>query len=149
MKLQTPLPSPEQALLVFRGVTAGGRSATFELVGEAILSGTGACLPSAAQCEAVDLKPGETEQLSYLAADGQTTVYELRVLTITPEKVSAKAARAGAWAESKAGRELLERAGLQALPFLRYSSKPGVLVFAPRKASAARAHTAVVTATAH
>jgi hypothetical protein len=147
LKLESPLPSAQEPLLVFRGVTAKGASATFTLVGEAILSGTGACLPSATQCEAVDLKPGETEQLSYLAADGQTTVYELRVLSITPEQPSAKSARAHGWALSKAGRELLARAGLQALPFLRYSTQPGVLVFAPRKASAARAHTAVVTAT--
>ncbi len=148
LKLETPLPSAEQPILVFRGVTAQGRSATFTLVGEAILSGTGACLPSATQCEAVDLKPGETEQLSYLAADGQTTLYELRVLTITAAKPKAKSAKAGGWAESKAGRELLKRAGLQSLPFLHYSSQPGVLVFAPRKAWAARAHTAVVTAPA-
>ena len=80
LKLQTPLPSAQQPLLVFRGVTAKGKSATFTLVGEAILPGTGACLPSATQCEAVDLKPGETEQLRYLAPDGQATIYELRVL---------------------------------------------------------------------
>ncbi len=145
LKLATPLPSAETPLLVFRGVTAKGRSATFEVVGEAILSGTGACLPSATQCEAVDLKPGETEQLSYLAADGQTTVYELRVLTITAETASAKTARAGGWAESKAGEELLVRAGRQALPFLHDSTQQGVLVFSPRRASAARARTAVVT----
>jgi hypothetical protein len=145
LKLQTPLPSAELPLLVFRGVTAKGSSATFTLVGEAILSGTGACLPSATQCEAVDLKPGETEQLSYLAGSGQTVVYELRVIGITAEKAKASSAKAAAWAESKAGRELLRKNGLVTLPFLRYSSQPGVLVFAPRKAAAARAHTAVIT----
>lgn len=145
LKLQTPLPSAQLPLLVFRGVTAKGKSATFTLVGEAILSGTGACLPSAAQCEAVDLKPGETEQLSYLAGSGQMVVYELRVIGITAEKAKASRAKAAAWGESKAGRELLRKSGLLALPFLRYSSQPGVLVFAPRKASAAHAHTAVIT----
>ena len=39
LKLLTPLPSSTQALIVFRGVTAGGKSATFTLVGEAILHG--------------------------------------------------------------------------------------------------------------
>ena len=42
---------------MFRGVTAKGRSATFTVVGEAILTGAGTCLPSPLQCAAVDLKP--------------------------------------------------------------------------------------------
>ena len=45
LKLLTPLPSAEQPLIVFRGVTAGGKSATFTLVGEAILHGD-AALPA-------------------------------------------------------------------------------------------------------
>jgi hypothetical protein len=146
LKLQTPLPSAELPLLVFRGVTAKGKAATFTLVGEAILSGTGSCLPSATQCEAVDLKPGATEQLSYLSAEGQTTVYELRVLSIAAEKPKAKASKAHGWAVSSAGSEVLRRNDLEALPFLRYSSQPGVLVFPPHKASAARARIALVTA---
>jgi hypothetical protein len=139
LKLQTPLPSAAQPLLVFRGVTAKGKSATFTLVGEAILTGTGSCLPSPTKCQAVDVKPGATEQLSYLAPNGETTVYELRVTGITALKASAAAAKRG-WAESKAGRELLRRSGLVALPFLTYSSQPGVLVFAAPRASGAKAH---------
>ncbi len=150
LKLQTALPSAKQPLIVFRGVTVKGRSATFTLIGESILSGTGACLPSATQCQAVDLKPGETEQLSYLQPNGETVVYELRVVSIVGATATTSAVKASvasvartvAWAVSKAGREVLRRAGLQALPFLRYSSQPGVLVFAPPKASGSRAHAA-------
>jgi hypothetical protein len=144
LKLQTPLPNAKQPLLVFRGVTAKGKSATFTLVGEAILSGTGACLPNASQCQAVDLKPGETEQLSYLAPSGEATVYELRVISITPVKAKASAAKAGGWPESKEGRELLRHSGLIAVPDLHYSSQPGVLVFAGHGAFASRAHAAVL-----
>jgi hypothetical protein len=146
LKLETPLPSAQLPLLIFRGVTAKGKTATFSVVGEAILSGTGSCLPSPTQCEAVDVKPGATEQLSYLAADGQTTLFELRVLTIAARKTKVKASKASAWAESRAGRQLLRESGLVTLPFLRYSSQPGVLVFAPHKASAARARVAVLHA---
>jgi hypothetical protein len=144
LKLQTPLPDAKQALLVFRGVTTKGKSATFTLVGEAILTGTGACLPNASQCQAVDLKPGETEQLSYLAPNGETTVYELRVISITLAKAKASTAKAGGWPESKEGRELLRHSGLIAVPDLHYSSQPGVLVFAGHGAFASRAHTAVL-----
>ncbi|MCW3032634.1 MAG: hypothetical protein JWM60_979 [Solirubrobacterales bacterium] len=146
LKLQTPLPSAQLPMLIFRGVTAKGKTATFTVVGEAILSGTGSCLPSPTQCEAVDVKPGATEQLSYLAPDGQITVFELRVLSISAKKAKAKSAKASGWAESRAGRQLLRESGLVALPFLRYSSQPGVLVFAPHKASAARARIAVLPA---
>ena len=139
LKLQTALPSVQQPLVVFRGVTAHGTSATFTLVGEAILSGTGACLPSPQQCQAVDLKPGEIEQLDYLPPSGPSTVYELRVLSIEGHVAKASSAKASAarrhgdsasWGVSKAGEKLLRKAGLFALPFLRYSSDPGVLVFA-------------------
>ncbi len=41
LKLMTALPSAQQPLIVFRGVTAGGKSASFTLVGEAILHGNG------------------------------------------------------------------------------------------------------------
>jgi len=151
LKLQTPLPSAEQPILVFRGVTAKGRSATFTLVGEAILTGTGACLPSPAQCQAVDVKPGETEQMNYLQSNGESVIYELRVLSI--EKRAAKAASAKAstarrhpgseeWGVSRVGQELLRKAGLVALPFLRYSSQPGVLVFAKPKPKKSPAHDA-------
>ena len=143
LKLQAPLPSAQQPLLVFRGVTAKGKSATFTLVGEAILSGVGSCLPSPQQCQAVDVKPGETEQLNALGPNGESTIYELRVLSITKETPKASSARAhtashhagsGGWQVSRAGQEVLRKAGLLALPFLRYSSQTGVLVFAAPKA---------------
>jgi hypothetical protein len=143
LRLQTPLPSSEQPLMVFRGVTAKGRSATFTLVGEAILTGAGTCLPSPQQCQAVDLKPGETEQLNALGPNGESTIYELRVLNIKAETAKAsKNGKASAasrhpktveWGVSRVGQQLLRKAGLVALPFLRYSSQPGVLVFAKPK----------------
>jgi hypothetical protein len=61
LKLLTPLPSGDKALIVFRSVTAGGKSASFTLVGEAILRGAATCVPSAAQCQRINLKPGQAE----------------------------------------------------------------------------------------
>lgn len=142
LKLQTALPNVKQPLVVYRGVTAGGKSATFTLVGEAILHGAATCLPSVTQCQAIDMKPGQTEQLEFLQG-GQTITYELQIVSITSSKASTAAVRSLlAHGQSKAGRELLRRAGLQSIPYLSYSSQVGVLVFAPRRASAARAHTA-------
>jgi hypothetical protein len=140
LKLLTPLPSSTQALIVFRGVTAGGKSATFTLVGEAILHGEGSCLPSATQCEAIDLQSGKAEQLEYLSSTGQVLSYELKVVSITSEKASTASVKYALHGESKAGRELLSRDGLTAIPYLHYSANAGVLVFSGHGAFAARAH---------
>jgi hypothetical protein len=140
LKRLTPLPSAKQPLVVFRGVTSGGKSATFTLVGEAILRGNAACLPSASQCQAIELKPGQAEQLEYLSPTSQTITYQLQVVSISSSKASTASAQHAFRRESKVGRELLRRAGLMTLPGLRYSRKKGVLVFAGHPAFAVRAH---------
>ncbi len=128
----TPLPSSKQPLLVFRGVTTGGHSATFSVVGEVILHGKAICLPSASQCLAIELKPGQSEELEYASATGPVVTYELQLVSISASKASAARAARLFHVESKAGRELLLRTGLSALPGLSYSLQRGVLVGARR-----------------
>jgi hypothetical protein len=138
LKRQQPLPSATQPLIVFRGVVAGGKSATFTLVGEAILRGSAACLPSASQCQAIDLKEGDTEELEYVPLGGTAITYELHVVKIESlkaktgqvSKVAKVASVAGAsGTESKAGLRILREYGLMAVPGLRYSRDGSVLVF--------------------
>jgi hypothetical protein len=144
LKLFTPLPSAKSPVIVFRGVTAGGKSATFTIIGEAILSGQGACLPSALECHAVDLKPGQTEQLEYLPAGSLTSVsYELKVLSIAHGKSASESAVVARVSQSFAGWKLLRNAHLLQIPDLHASSQAGVLVFAPQRAKIARAHLAL------
>jgi hypothetical protein len=143
LALLSPLPSASHALIVFRGVTAGGKAATFTLVSEAILHGNATCLPSAAQCQAIDLAPGQTEQLEYISPAGQVTVYELRLIGIVPATASSAAVKNLLHHESKAGRELLRHSGLTQIPYLSSSSQAGVLVFTGHGARAARAHAAI------
>lgn len=138
LKRQRPLPSATQPLIVFRGVVAGGKSATFTLVGEAILRGSAACLPNASQCQAIDLKEGDTEELEYVPLGGTAVTYELHVVKI--ESIKAKTGRVAkvakvasvseaSGAESKAGLRILREYGLEAVPGLRYSRDGSVLVF--------------------
>lgn len=128
VKLLAPLPSPTQALIVYRGVTAGGKTATFTLVSEAILHGSGKCLPSESQCQAIELAPGQSETLEYPAATGQPLVYKLVLVSITVSKGSNADVESAVHDESKAGRELLAHEGLTEIPGLRYSARQGVLV---------------------
>jgi hypothetical protein len=118
LRLLSPLPSGDQALIVFRGVTAGGKSARFTLVGEAILRGEATCVPSAAQCQEIDMKPGQSEQLDYLPASGQPVTYELRVSSVTSKQATSAAVRGMLGGASKAGSVALQRAGFLEIPGL-------------------------------
>lgn len=155
LKRQQPLPSAKQPVIVFRGVVVGAKSATFTLVGEAIPHGEAICKPSAAQCQAIDLKVGQTEELEYVPLGGTPVNYELRLVKIEAVNASANgsgkaanvasAARAGMayGGESQAGKALLRREGLMKLPGLRYSRDGSVLVFVSSEhALAAHAHAA-------
>jgi hypothetical protein len=138
LKRQQPLPSDTQALVDFGGVVAGGKSATFTLVGEAILRGDGKCLPNATQCQAIALRPGQTEELEYSPPGGVTINYQLQVVSITASKAKASVASHGVHGKSKTGLALLHNAGLENLPGLRYSAAKGALVFVGGHAYAAR-----------
>jgi hypothetical protein len=139
LKLFAALPSAKQALIVFRGVTAGGKSAVFTLVGEAIIHGNATCRPSTVQCQAIEVQPKQIEQLEYLAPSGEVVTYELRIASIVSTKASA-ASVTNAWAsDSKAARRLLGQAGLLAVPGLSYSNTAGVLVATRHSGPAAHA----------
>jgi hypothetical protein len=129
LKLLTPLPSSAEPLLVFRGVSSNGKLATFTVAGETILHGNGKCLPSAYQCQAIQLRAGQREQLQYLPPSSNTVQsYELRLVSITPVQASA-AQVASLWrGESQDGMQVLRRANLVAIPGLGYSTLAGVLV---------------------
>jgi hypothetical protein len=142
VKLLSPIPSAKQPLVIFRGVTAGGKYVAFTLVGELIIHGTASCLPSTTQCELILLKPGQFEQLEYLPPGGQLTTYELRVGSIEKAKASSASLKRARASESKVGRTLLGEKGLKALGGMWYSQNAGVLVFPPRRPSAAQARAA-------
>jgi hypothetical protein len=131
LKRLAPLPSESNPLVVFSGVSASGKGATFVLAREAILKGQATCLPSASQCEMLDLAKGQTEELSYLQADGQTVTYELQLVSISKREVSPTAAARVHQRESRFGRALLRRYALPVLADLRFSPLKGVVVYRP------------------
>lgn len=134
-----PLAVSGEAPLVFTGVAAGGGSAIFTVVREVFLHGPAVCHPSASQCQAIQLKPGQSEELEYVPASGPALLYRLEVVSIKTAKASAAKAASAFHATSPAGRRLLRRAGLSALPGLRYSTDAGVIVLGRHRAFGARA----------
>ncbi|HEY5194397.1 MAG TPA: hypothetical protein VIJ39_11080 [Solirubrobacteraceae bacterium] len=91
-KPQQPLPSKQDLRISFERVTSNGTGAVFKLITPPILHGTGICLPSTSECQTIDLEPGHSEELEYVEANGQSVVYELKVVSITKGN-SASAAR--------------------------------------------------------
>lgn len=124
----TPLPSSKLPLIVYQGVTAQGKSAKFTLAGEAILHGQATCVPSAAQCQAIELTPGQTEELAYVSPAGQSITYELQLVSITSTKASSARVARLLHRESKTGRVPLRHAHLMSLPGRPYTAAQGVLV---------------------
>jgi hypothetical protein len=134
-----PLAVSGEAPLVFTGVTAGGVSAIFTIVREVFPHGPAVCHPSASQCQAIQLKPGQSEELEYIPSSGQALVYRLELVSITAAKASAAKAADLFHTTSRAGRALLHTAGLSALPGLRYSTDTGVIVLRAHRAFGAHA----------
>jgi len=141
----TPLPSPKERLIEFVGVTVthGGKSASFAIDGELILKGSGTCLPSAAQCQVVDLPQGASEQMEYFSPSGALVNYELRIISITSSKASAADVRGVLHAQGLLSRRLLGDGGALHEAGLHFSSLAGVLVFSPHRAKSARASVAI------
>jgi len=93
LKLGRKLPSSKKPLLAFNGVTSTGKRAAFKLVGEVLLRGATACLPSATQCQEIALAQGQRVEFEYLPPSGSPVVYELQVVSITSSEASAAAVR--------------------------------------------------------
>jgi hypothetical protein len=105
------LPSPKQPLVSFAGVTPGGHRAAFKLVAEAILRGQAACAPSASQCEAIALRPGQSEELEYVQPGVAPVVYLLRVEKIEAITAAKSGGAKAAGAAHVARRPLLDETG--------------------------------------
>lgn len=88
-----PLPSKQDARVVFERVTSNGKGAVFKLVVPPILRGKGICLPSTSECQTIDLEADKYEVLEYVEANGQSATYELGVVSITKNSGAASAAQ--------------------------------------------------------
>jgi hypothetical protein len=135
MKLNEALPSKNNAQLVYLGVVLRtGKDAVFQLTGEALIHGSGTCVPSPTHCQAIKLQAGQSETLEAVEANGTPVTYELKLISITRSVTSASAARAhvAARSASKRRRELARRLGLAPAGIARYSPAMGALVLGQR-----------------
>ncbi|HKG37702.1 MAG TPA: hypothetical protein VKB25_01835 [Conexibacter sp.] len=148
----TPLPSATNPIVVFLGTRRDRRTAVFLVSTDVHVQGLGQCVPSRSNCEAIELRDGDTAFLDVAAADGSVDQFELDLVGVTLHETTSKAVAQRAYARtSRVGRLLLGGSGhssvqrrghLQRVPF-RWIARSGVLHIAPyasHRARQARAH---------
>ena len=97
-KTNTPLPDSNDTILTLIGAGSGGTSLEFSVRQELFISGPGTCLPSATNCQEIDLLPGDVETLQYDSPTLGLVQYELAVVSVNghtagPENTVRHAAR--------------------------------------------------------
>jgi hypothetical protein len=139
----SPLPSLTDPFFVYLGVIktkAGEKRAVFLVSSDATPNGEGACHPTTADCESIELAKGQTAYFDYVAPDGTPTQYQLQLTRIRKAEVRTEAKAAAAVARhSIAGAELLRDAAVRDVRAAggarayRYVPALGALVRAKRK----------------
>ncbi len=121
-----PLPSKHKALVEPTSVVGGGAEVAFILLRPEIIHGNGKCVPSAADCQAIDLKLHASEELQYQEEDGTVLVYRLTVTKI--EKISGSSASAASAHSSAAGSALITRLHLTIPSSAAFGGSLGTIV---------------------
>ncbi|MBS1870860.1 MAG: hypothetical protein JSS99_14495 [Actinobacteria bacterium] len=151
----TPLPSALHPVVVFLGMRRDRATAVFLVSTDVHVQGLGQCVPSRKDCEAIQLRAGDTAFLDFAQHDGSVVQYELDLVRVTLHQTSSQALAQRAYARvSRAGRLLLAGDSVHSsadgvmqprrLPF-RYVLRNGVLHIAPwaSRSARARAHGAI------
>jgi hypothetical protein len=146
----TPLPTVDNPFFVFLGVLEGGKRAVFLVSADAKPTGDGICKPSPTACETIEMRVGDTEYFDLQRESGPVQ-YQLDLLSIRKEEAgSASEAVAARARASKAGAEVLQDAGAEALDGIdgyRFSRRTGLLERTPVASRASADEEAVAGAT--
>jgi len=143
----TPLPSATNPIVVFLGTRRDRRTAVFLVSTDVHVQGLGQCVPSRSNCEAIELREGDTALLDFTEEDGTVEQYELDLDAVTLHETTSQAVAQRAYARtSRVGRLLLGGSGRisaqrdghrQRVPF-RWIARSGVLHIAPYASHHAR-----------
>ena len=128
-----PLPAAESPELIYLGVLQGGKKAVFLFTNSVKVSNqTGSqltCLPSADDCQIVELSPGQGMKLAPTANTALITSFIFEVMSIGATNYSsASAAKQARDAVSTAGQTLVPLSNSTELQTLRFDDKIGALV---------------------
>jgi hypothetical protein len=123
------LPSQQHPLLIELGVLKGGHRVLFVVQPGTVVNGPGTCTPGPIDCEILSLGQDQTEALSTQSATGVVPGPLFAITAITAdERSSPAAAEKLRRTESVAGRALLSKSTLSALPLFHYDPSIGAVV---------------------
>jgi uncharacterized membrane protein YgcG len=128
-----PLPAAESPELIYLGVLQGGKKAAFLFTNSVKVSNqTGSqltCLPSADDCQLVELSPGQGMKLAPTSNAALITTFSFELMSIgVIDYSSADAAQQARDAVSTAGQTLLPLSNSTERQTLRFDDKIGALV---------------------
>jgi hypothetical protein len=128
-----PLPAAQTPEVIFLGVLSGGQKAAFLFTNAVKVSGAGGsgltCLPSAADCQIVEMAPGQGISLTPTSNTALISTFTFELMSIGAQDFSsASAATSARDAVSAAGQTLLPLYSSTALQTLRFDDKVGALV---------------------
>jgi hypothetical protein len=103
----SPLPGSDSPVLIDMGVVPGTKTVVFLVSSDVHAEGDGRCKPSAASCQTVWVKEGQTEFFDVTKADGTVRQYQLDVVSVKYSRTTSK---------SKAASTLLHTAKPAASP---------------------------------
>ncbi len=102
-----PLPSVEQPVLIYLGLRKDNETAVFLVDAGVLAQGDGRCLPSADNCQTIELEPGETEFFDVETDGGSIAQYQLDYVKVRRKKATASQARRAYSATAAGGKEVL------------------------------------------
>jgi hypothetical protein len=129
-----PLPAAQSPEVIYLGVLKGGKKAAFLFTNSVKVSGqSGAgaltCLPSAADCQIVELSPGQGMKLAPTSNTALIATFTFQLMSISATSFpSADAAKQARDAVSSAGQTLIPLSNSTELATLRFDDKIGALV---------------------
>jgi hypothetical protein len=123
------LPSAATPLAVYLGVLKGGRAVEMAMSRNALVQGPGQCLPSVADCQVLELKPGQVELLAMRTAAGPIAQGIIAVTGVgVVHHSSRKAALKVRALEAPGGRALLRQVAAPVLAKLQYTQSLGAVL---------------------
>jgi hypothetical protein len=123
------LPSQQHPLLIELGVLKGGHRVLFVVQPGTVVNGPGTCTPGPIDCEILSLGQDQTEALSTQSPTGVVPGPLFAITAITADEQSSPAAADKLRrTESAAGRALLNKSTLSALPLFHYAPSIGAVV---------------------
>jgi hypothetical protein len=128
-----PLPTAQSPELIYLGVVKGGKKAAFLFTNAVKVSTQGGtsltCLPSNADCQIVELSPGQGMSLAPTSNTALIATFTFELMSISAQSFpSAGDALAARDAVSATGQTLIALSPSTALQTLRFDDKIGALV---------------------